>query len=70
MDMLSCFVYSPPARASCNHRSFAHRQIDVYERELGWSFWTWKLDKHAEGTAHSAPLWSFRLVRLSETSNH
>lgn len=37
--------------------------MDVYERELGWSFWTWKLDQHAEATALSAPLWSFRLVR-------
>ena len=36
--------------------------MDVYERELGWSFWTWKLDQHAEATALSAPLWSFRLV--------
>lgn len=43
-------------------RSFAHRQMDVYERELGWSFWTYKLDKHAETTAESAPLWSFRLA--------
>lgn len=46
-------------------RSFAHRQIDVYERELGWSFWTWKLDQHAETTSESAGLWSFRLVRSS-----
>lgn len=44
-------------------RSFAHRQMDVYERELGWAFWAYKLDDHAETTALSAPLWSFRLVR-------
>lgn len=43
-------------------RSFAHRQMDVYERELGWSFWTYKLDSHAETTAESAALWSFRLA--------
>lgn len=43
-------------------RSFAHRQMDVYERELGWAFWTYKLDEHAETTAESAPLWSFRLA--------
>ncbi|CAN0391788.1 unnamed protein product, partial [Ectocarpus sp. 13 AM-2016] len=24
-------------------RSFAMRQIDRYEREMGWAFWTWKL---------------------------
>lgn len=37
--------------------------MDVYEKELGWSFWTYKLDDYAETTAESAPLWSFRLVR-------
>jgi len=37
--------------------------MDVYERELGWAFWAYKLDEHAETTALSAPLWSFRLVR-------
>lgn len=24
--------------------SFAMRQIAMYEREMGWSFWTWKLE--------------------------
>lgn len=27
-------------------RSFAMRQIDRYEREMGWAFWTWKLEDH------------------------
>lgn len=25
-------------------RSFAMRQMGMYEREMGWSFWTWKLE--------------------------
>merc|ERR1712070_1197915 len=43
-------------------RSFAHRQMDMYERELGWSFWTYKLDDFAESNSPSARLWSFRLA--------
>lgn len=43
-------------------KSFAHRQMDTYERELGWSFWAWKLDDQAEADALSARLWSFRLA--------
>jgi hypothetical protein len=46
-------------------RSFAHRQMDTYERELGWSFWAWKLDDQAEADALSARLWSFRLVSMA-----
>lgn len=25
-------------------RSFAVRQMAMYEREMGWAFWTWKLE--------------------------
>ncbi|CAN0391793.1 unnamed protein product, partial [Hapterophycus canaliculatus] len=25
-------------------QSFAMRQIAMFEREMGWSFWTWKLE--------------------------
>lgn len=32
-----------------NHlRSFAMRQISTFEKELGWSFWNWKLSDFAE----------------------
>src|SRR3546814_847059 len=41
--------------------SFAQRQIAMYERELGWSFWTWKVDEVGE-TKPSAVWWSFRLA--------
>lgn len=27
-------------------RSFAARQMSMYEREMGWVFWTWKLEDH------------------------
>jgi len=41
--------------------SFAMRQLDTYERELGWVFWSYKLDDLAE-TDPSAPTWSYRLA--------
>jgi len=44
-------------------RSFAMRQIATFERELGWSFWTWKLSDWAEEkNAPSSWYWSFRLA--------
>ncbi|CAM9169230.1 unnamed protein product [Discosporangium mesarthrocarpum] len=43
-------------------RSFAMRQIAMYEREMGWSFWTWKLDDYAEKNEVSATYWSFHLA--------
>jgi hypothetical protein len=44
-------------------RSFAMRQISTFERELGWSFWTWKLSDWAEEkNAPSSWYWSFRLA--------
>lgn len=30
-------------------RSFAMRQMGMYEREMGWSFWTWKLEDQLGG---------------------
>jgi len=43
-------------------KSFAARQISTYERELGWAFWTYKLDDTAETQDPSAVFWSFRLA--------
>jgi hypothetical protein len=44
-------------------KSFAMRQIATFERELGWSFWTWKLSDWAEEkNAPSSWYWSFRLA--------
>jgi hypothetical protein len=43
-------------------QSFAMRQISTYERELGWCFWTYKLDDIVEATDLSASYWSFRLA--------
>lgn len=45
-----------------HYKSFAMRQISTYERELGWSFWTYKLDEETERTQISALYWSFRLA--------
>jgi hypothetical protein len=43
--------------------SFAMRQIYTFERELGWSFWTWKLSEYAEKyNQPSSWYWSFRLA--------
>lgn len=42
--------------------SFAMRQINTYERELGWAFWTYKLDSELEESHPSANFWSFRLA--------
>lgn len=43
--------------------SFAMRQISTFERELGWSFWTWKLSEYAEKNSQpSSWYWSFRLA--------
>lgn len=30
-------------------RSFAMRQMGMFEREMGWSFWTWKLEDQLGG---------------------
>jgi hypothetical protein len=43
-------------------KSFAMRQIATAERELGWSFWTYKLDSTVEATEPSSYFWSFRLA--------
>jgi hypothetical protein len=43
-------------------KSFAMRQIATAERELGWAFWTYKLDTQVEATEPSANFWSFRLA--------
>jgi hypothetical protein len=43
-------------------KSFAMRQIATAERELGWAFWTYKLDTLVEATEPSAYFWSFRLA--------
>ena len=32
------------------------RQIDTYENELGWAFWTYKLDDVAEAGAVNKPI--------------
>ncbi|CAM9160424.1 unnamed protein product [Phaeothamnion confervicola] len=40
-------------------RSFAMRQISMFERELGWAFWCWKVDSEANESP-SAPFWSFQ----------
>mmetsp|Transcript_40347 Transcript_40347/g.48902 ORF Transcript_40347/g.48902 Transcript_40347/m.48902 type:complete len:604 (+) Transcript_40347:132-1943(+) len=42
-------------------KSFAMRQIAMFEREIGWAFWTYKLDETAEQDI-SAPLWAFHLA--------
>ena len=55
-----------------HYTSFAMRQITTYERELGWAFWTYKLDDVAENTNPSSHFWSFRLAASSgfiETHN-
>jgi len=39
--------------------SFAAKQMYVFERELGWYFWTWKTGYGAEKDT-STPYWSFR----------
>eukprot|EP01065_Artemidia_motanka_P002162 TRINITY_DN1100_c0_g1_i1.p1 TRINITY_DN1100_c0_g1~~TRINITY_DN1100_c0_g1_i1.p1 ORF type:complete len:630 (+),score=232.02 TRINITY_DN1100_c0_g1_i1:67-1956(+) len=38
-------------------QNFANRQIYTFERQLGWSFWTFKLDNKSM-TDPNAPLWS------------
>lgn len=43
-------------------KSFAMRQISTAERELGWAFWTYKLDSKVEATEPSSYFWSFRLA--------
>lgn len=43
-------------------RSFAGRQLAMYEREMGWAFWTWKLEDHAEKHEPAAKYWSFHLA--------
>ncbi|CAM9592783.1 unnamed protein product, partial [Scytosiphon promiscuus] len=43
-------------------QSFAMRQIAMYEREMGWSFWTWKLEDQLEETEPAAKYWSFSLA--------
>jgi hypothetical protein len=43
-------------------KSFAMRQIATAERELGWSFWTYKLDTKVEATEPASYFWSFRLA--------
>eukprot|EP00158_Paraphelidium_tribonemae_P000480 Partr_v1_DN22528_c0_g1_i2_m28228 putative Glucan 1,3-beta-glucosidase len=43
-------------------RSFASRQIAVFEKEMGWSFWCWKLDEQAMKSDPSAAFWSFKLA--------
>ena len=56
-------------------KSFAMRQIDTYERELGWVFFTYKLDDVTEATNPSAAYWSFKkavqygLIDLSTPSH-
>jgi hypothetical protein len=52
--------------------SFGMRQITTYERELGWAFWTYKLDAEAEEKDPSSHFWSFRLAAAAgyiETEN-
>eukprot|EP00953_Heterococcus_sp_UTEX-ZZ885_P003671 2494-Heterococcus_DN1.PRE.2 len=41
-------------------RSFASRQIATFEKEMGWAFWCWKLDKQAMESDPSANFWSFK----------
>ncbi|CAB1102552.1 GH5 [Ectocarpus sp. CCAP 1310/34] len=43
-------------------RSFAMRQIDRYEREMGWAFWTWKLEDHLEKNEPASKYWSFSMA--------
>lgn len=43
-------------------QSFAMRQISTAERELGWAFWTYKLDSKVEASEPSSYFWSFRLA--------
>jgi hypothetical protein len=43
-------------------KSFAMRQIATAERELGWAFWTYKVDDECEANEPSAAFWSFRLA--------
>jgi len=40
-------------------RSFAYRQMQMAERELGWFFWTWKTGYGAE-TDPSNRNWSYK----------
>jgi len=40
-------------------RSFAYRQMQMSERELGWFFWTWKTGYGAEKDPNNAN-WSFK----------
>uniref|UniRef100_A0A7S2XF99 glucan 1,3-beta-glucosidase n=1 Tax=Lotharella oceanica TaxID=641309 RepID=A0A7S2XF99_9EUKA len=42
-------------------KDFAARQRAVFEKELGWVFWTWKVDKEASKDI-SAPLWSYSMA--------
>ncbi|CAM9879634.1 unnamed protein product [Chrysoparadoxa australica] len=43
-------------------RSFSTRQIAMFEKELGWSFWCWKLSEGAMKNEPSAHFWSFQLA--------
>ena len=44
------------------YRDFAYKQMSVFENELGWTFWTWKLSDYAEKMEISSMYWSFRLL--------
>lgn len=43
-------------------KSFTNRQIDTYERELGWVFSNYKLDDKTERENPSAIYWSFKMA--------
>jgi len=44
-----------------NHtKSFAMRQIAMFERELGWAFWTYKLGTPEQEMDHRGQVWCFR----------
>ena len=45
------------------YQSFAYKQMNIYEKELGWIFWTWKLSNYAEtNELPSAYYWSLSLA--------
>lgn len=45
------------------YRDFAYKQMSIFENELGWTFWTWKLSEYAESVEiPSAYYWSLRLL--------
>ena len=58
------------------YKSYAMRQINTFEKELGWFFWTWKLSEYAEKyEIPSSYYWSFSLavkhdyINLFDNSN-